>query len=181
MPKRRSPAEMLDPVKVRLQLLHDTGQSCLWTCQCSAQQERKPVYTCTQPMPVVSLQQYPTYFSNLLSRLETTQPQRSTYTMSMAAKMLLSCKSLATYRARKWPLSRVAPDVSFHDSLLLSSVRAERALVKFHRYNQTITFRGNKSPIFRCTTFKMAWMYSKQNFTVVIALITPPHTHKTTR
>lgn len=145
MPKRRSPAEMLDPVKVRLQLLHDTGQSCLWTCQCSTQ-VRKSAYACTQPMPVVSLQQYSTYFSNVPYRLETTQPQWGTYTMSMATKMLLSCKSLATYWARKWPLSCVAPDVSFHDSLLFSSVRAERALVKFHRYNQTITFRGNMKP-----------------------------------
>lgn len=67
--------------------------------------------------------------------------------MSMAAKMLLSCKSFATYWARKWPLSRVAPDVSFHDSLLFSSVRAERALVKFHRYNQAVTFRGNMKPM----------------------------------
>lgn len=66
--------------------------------------------------------------------------------MSMAAKMLLSRKSLATYWARKWPLSCVAPDVSFHDSLLFSGVRAERALVKFHRYNQTVTFRGNMKP-----------------------------------
>lgn len=79
--------------------------------------------------------------------------------MSMAAKMLLSCKPLATYWARKWPLSCVAPDVAFHDSLLLSSVWAEWALVKFHRYNQTITFRGNKSPILRYTTFKTAWLY----------------------
>lgn len=79
----------------------------------------------------------------IISHLISTQPQHGTYTMSMAAKMLLSCKSLATYWARKWPLSCVAPDVSFHDSLLFCSVRAERALVKFHRDNQTVTFRGN--------------------------------------
>lgn len=82
------------------------------------------------------------------------RPRCCTYTMSMAAKVLLPCESLATDCAREWPLSCVAPDVSFHDSLLLSSVRAQRAFVKFHWYNQTITFRWNKSPILRYTRFK---------------------------
>lgn len=67
------------------------------------------------------------------------RPPRDTYTVSMAAKVLLSCESLATHWARKWPLSCVAADVSLHYSLLLSSVRAEWALVKFHRHNQTVT------------------------------------------
>lgn len=66
------------------------------------------------------------------------------YAVSMAAEVLLSCKSLATHRAGKWPLSSVAPDVSLHDSLLLRRVRAERALVKFHWHHQTVTCGGER-------------------------------------
>lgn len=64
----------------------------------------------------------------------------------MAAEVLLSCEPLATHGAGEGPLSRVATYVSLHDSLLLRSVRAERALVEFHWHYQTITCRGRKRP-----------------------------------
>lgn len=74
-------------------------------------------------------------------------PPWGTYTVSMAAKVLLTGKSLATHWARIWPLSCVAADVSLHDSLLLSSVRTERTLVKFHRHHQPITCMGRRHSV----------------------------------
>lgn len=60
--------------------------------------------------------------------------------------MLLSGEPLATHGAGEGPLSRVAADVSLHDSLLLGSVRTERALMEFHWHYQTITCRGRERP-----------------------------------
>lgn len=68
----------------------------------------------------------------------------SSYTVGVAAQVLLSCEPLATHGAGKGPLSCVATDVSLHDSLLLGSVRAERAFVEFHWHYQTITCRGRQ-------------------------------------
>lgn len=53
-------------------------------------------------------------------------------TESMAAKVLLSCEPLATHWTGEGPLACVTTDVSLHDTLLLSSVWAEWALVEFH-------------------------------------------------
>lgn len=74
----------------------------------------------------------------------TMEPPWGTYTVSVTAKVLLAGKSLATHWARIWPLSCVAADVPLHDSLLLSSVRAERALVQFHRHDQPIACMGRR-------------------------------------
>lgn len=68
------------------------------------------------------------------------------YTEGMAAKMLLSCKPLATHGTGEGPLSCVATDVSLHDALLLGSIRAERALVEFHWHYQAIACRGRERP-----------------------------------
>lgn len=56
----------------------------------------------------------------------------NSYTESVAAKMLLSCKPLATHGTGKGSLSCVTTDVPLHDPLLLGSVWAEWALMEFY-------------------------------------------------
>lgn len=64
----------------------------------------------------------------------------------MIAEVLLSCESLATCGAGKWPLPSVATDVPLHNRLLLGSVSAEWALVEFHWHHQSTTSRGRNRP-----------------------------------